>query len=99
MSKIKKSAKEQRLQEIKLNSAQIIIGKNGLSENALITMKDRLKKEKIMKVKVLKTAPELKEMGRKDFAKLIVKKLNADLIEVRGFSFILQRKGYINLKQ
>jgi len=41
VSTIKRSAKEEKLKEVKINSAQIIIGKNGFSENALITMKNR----------------------------------------------------------
>jgi RNA-binding protein YhbY len=40
----------------------------------------------------LKTVEELETMDRKEFAELIADKLNAKLIEIRGYNLILQKK-------
>ena len=95
---LKKNLKKDKFNKIKTNSAQIIIGKQGLTENILNTMKVKLDKDKIIKVKMLKTAAELGNMGRKSFAELIANKLNVDLIEIRGYNLILQKKRSANLK-
>lgn len=84
--------RKEKLDEIKANSAQIIIGKNGLSENALNAIKIKLNKDKIVKLKMLKT-DELKTVGRKEYAETIADKLDATLVEVRGYSVILQKKN------
>ncbi|MDD1779032.1 MAG: YhbY family RNA-binding protein [Candidatus Helarchaeota archaeon] len=84
--------KKEKLDEIKANSAQIIIGKNGLSENSLNAIKIKLNKDKIVKLKMLKTE-ELKTVGRKEYAEVIADKLDAKLIEVRGYNLILQKKN------
>ncbi|NVM54946.1 MAG: YhbY family RNA-binding protein [Candidatus Helarchaeota archaeon] len=89
---MKKSSKRRKFNEIRDKSAQIIIGKNGLTENILTTIKKQLNKDKIIKIKILKAVSELKSMGRKDFAEIIAKKLNANLIEIRGYNLILEKK-------
>ncbi len=85
-------ANKEKLDEIKANSAEIIIGKNGLSENSLNVIKIKLNKDKIVKLKMLKTE-ELKSVGRKGYAELIADKLGARLIEVRGYNLIVQKKN------
>jgi RNA-binding protein YhbY len=55
-------------------------------------IKKKLKKEKIVKIKMLKTVAELGTMNRKEFAELIATKTDARLIEIRGFNVILQKK-------
>ncbi len=92
MSPVRKSTKSLKINEIKANTAQIIIGKGGLSENMLDTIKKKLNKDKILKIKILKTAAGLQEVGRKEYAKLIEEKLEAKLIELRGYNIILQKK-------
>ena len=92
MINVKKSSKRRKFNEIRDKSAQIIIGKNGLTENILTTIKKQLNKDKIIKIKILKAVSELKSMGRKDFAEIIAKKLNANLIEIRGYNLILEKK-------
>ena len=86
--------KKEKVDEVRANSAQIIIGKNGLTEDLLTTIKNKLNKDKILKIKMLKTVPELIKMGRKEFAELVKTKLDANLIEIRGYSLILQKKGH-----
>ena len=90
---MEKLGKKEKLNEVKESSAQIIIGKNGLTENIKNTIILRLKKEKIVKIKMLKTAVELKNMARKEFAELIAKEVNAKLLDIRGYNLIIQKKG------
>ncbi len=87
-----KGIKKEKVNEIKAASAQIIIGKNGLTQEILENIKKKLKKDKILKVKLLKTAPEFAEMDRKEFAAAIAQNTNANLLEVRGYSVILEKK-------
>ncbi|MHA1278739.1 MAG: YhbY family RNA-binding protein [Candidatus Helarchaeota archaeon] len=81
-----------KLNEVKANPAQIIVGKKGLSEEILNNIKKKIKKDKIIKIKILKTAPEFTEMDRKTFADAIAKNLDVSLVEVRGYNLILQKK-------
>lgn len=81
-----------RLNEVKSSTAQIIIGKTGLSESVLDTIKKKLNKYKIIKIKILKTAAGLQENGRKKYAELIASKLDANLIEIRGYNLIIQKR-------
>ena len=69
-----------------------------LTKNILSTMKIRLNKDKILKIKILKTVSELSTMGRKEFAELIATKLDANLIEIRGYNLILEKKRAFNSK-
>lgn len=89
---MKEIMKKEKLNRIKASSAQIVIGKNGLTEEILNTIKKKIKKDKIIKVKLLKTVPELEKLGRKKCAELLAKKLNVNLIEIRGYSIILQKR-------
>ena len=84
--------KKEKITEVKRNPAQIIIGKNGLTDDLLTTIKKKLEKDKILKIKMLKTVPELETMGRKQFAELVAEKMRAHLVEIRGYSLILQKK-------
>jgi len=92
MITVRNIMKKEKLDELKANHAQIIIGKNGLTENLLNTIKIKLNKNKIIKLKVLKTVEELETIDRKRFAELIAEKLSAKLIEIRGYNIILQKK-------
>jgi len=90
---MKDLSKKEKLNEVKTNAAQIILGKNGLSENLLNEIKKKLKQEKIIKIKILKTAAELEKMNRKEFAELIATQTDARLVEIRGYNLILQKKS------
>lgn len=92
MNNTKKLSEKEKLNEVKSNSAQVIIGKSGLSENIIAVISKQLKKDKIVKIKILKTAPDLKELGRKEYAREIADRLNAKLIEIRGFNIVIKKK-------
>ncbi len=88
---IKKPSKKEKLLDVQRNSAQIIIGKNGLTEELLDTIKKKLNKDKILKIKLLKTVPDLDSIGRKNFAEIVAEQVRANLIEIRGYNLILQK--------
>ncbi len=89
---LKKLVSKEKIDSVKANSAQFIVGKGGLTENLLLTIKKKLNKEKIIKIKILKTALDSKDIGRKEFAELIAQQLGANLIEIRGYTIILQKE-------
>ncbi len=65
------------------------IGKNGVSEEVLQEIKKQLGKNKMVKVKILKTAlsgDETKQMSSK-----IAEQTEASLVEARGHTFMLYK--------
>lgn len=77
------------LKEVLSEPAKVRIGKSGLSEGIINEINRFLEKEGIVKVKVLKTA--LKELGVNEIATEVSRRLNAEVIDVRGHTFILKR--------
>lgn len=69
--------------------ADVRIGKNGVSEGVISEIKRRLKDKGYVKVKILKNAPEIDLMNRKEIAEIVAKKVGARLIDVRGRTFVL----------
>ncbi len=85
-----------RLKELKQQErAEVIVGRTGLTEGVLEEIDKNLRKKKMVKVKMLKTA--LKSTGKDRFtlAKEIAERLNAKLVEVRGRTLILYRENMI----
>ncbi len=69
--------------------ATVQVGKNGVTEEIIQEIMAQLKKRKIVKIKFLKNA------DRGDFkekAQEIAERVNAELVEVRGFTFILRKR-------
>ncbi len=69
--------------------ADVRIGKNGISEGLINEIKRRLKTQGYVKVKILRNAPEIEFMNRKDIAKIVAEKCGGKLIDVRGKTFVL----------
>ena len=83
-----------RLKELKQQGkADVIIGKAGLSEGVLAEIDRRLKRLKIVKVKMLKSALRATGMDRFELARKVAEALGAQLLEVRGRTLILYREG------
>jgi RNA-binding protein len=81
-----------RLKEIvQQGPADVIIGKNGLTDNVLREIDRRLKEKGVIKVKALKSAIKVTGLDRKTLAKVVAEKLNALLLDVRGRTFVLYR--------
>lgn len=70
--------------------ARVRIGKKGLSEGTINEIRRLLEKEGMIKVKILKTA--LKELEVEEIATEVSRKLNAEIIDVRGHTFTLKRR-------
>lgn len=70
------------------------IGKSGLTEEVINELRRRLKKKHIIKVRILKNCPLLAELSRRDIAVHIAKVIDAELIGVRGYVFVLRSKEF-----
>ncbi|OWJ53988.1 YhbY family RNA-binding protein [Pyrodictium delaneyi] len=81
-----------RLKEIvQQGPADVIIGKNGLSEGVLKEIDRRLKEKGVVKVKALRTAVKVTGLDRRELARRVAEKLGARLLDVRGRTFVLYR--------
>ncbi len=67
------------------------IGKSGLSQGVIKELDKALDVHGLVKVKMLRSFRETAELDRRTLAKKIAEKLGAQLVEVRGFSFVLKR--------
>lgn len=75
------------IKRVKARHADVRIGKNGLTEGVLKEIERRLKDHKVVKIKI-----GIDVEDRREFARDVAKKLNAKLIEVRGYTFILAKE-------
>jgi len=79
---------------VSLESATCIIGKEGLSENCLESVKKALKAREILKISVLPTCDE----DAKTLANLIVENLECEIIGVIGKKIIIYKFNKNNKK-
>ncbi len=68
----------------------IRIGKNGVTGNIINDVKNLVKKKKIVKIKVLRSALNSETM--KDIADKIVKEANLKIVQIRGHSVVVRGK-------
>ena len=66
------------------------IGKNGVTPSLVEEIGRQLKDNKLVKVKLLKSAVET--MPREEIAKLLAEKTGAELIEVKGNTVVLFKR-------
>lgn len=66
------------------------IGKNGITPSLIEEINRQLKDNKLVKIKVLKSA--LEEMSREELAKALAEKTGAELIEVKGNTVVLFKR-------
>jgi len=66
------------------------IGKNGLTDSVIEEIKKLLRKKRLIKVKILKTAME--NINKKELVMDLVNKTDAVLIEAVGFVVVLAKK-------
>lgn len=76
------------------SKCDVNIGKKGITENLLKEIRTRLKRHKVIKIRILKSALAVTGLDRKKLAEIVANKVNAKLIEVRGRTFILAYKEY-----
>ncbi len=79
------------LRNIRSESSNLQVGKNGLSESFLIELSNRLKKEKIVKIKFLKNAPYNTRQEAITILKTVLNR-NTEVVEKRGWTVILKKK-------
>jgi len=65
----------------------IRVGKNGVTENIINDVKNLVKKKKIVKIKVLRSA--LNSATMKDIADKIVEEANLKIVQLRGHSVVV----------
>lgn len=75
------------LKEVIHQHATIRIGKNGLTQGIIEEIKKQLEKRKIVKVRIGIKIDE----DRREFARKVAELTNSELVEVRGFTFILRK--------
>jgi len=80
--------------KLKRDSAQLTpllnIGKNGVTDSLIEELLRQIKRNKLVKVKILKSAQG--DMDRKAIAEELAKRTGSQLIEIRGSSAVLYRK-------
>lgn len=74
------------------SSADVIIGKNGITGGVVEEIKARLKAKGVVKVKMLRSALEGRDMDRREAARLVAQLTGAQLMSIRGRTFILALK-------
>ena len=89
----RKKLKQQKIKK-SLLKVTLQIGKNGLTEGVINEIKHQLKKKNIIKIRMLKSFIKNSEMNRRDLAKFVAKVVNAELVEVRGYTIILREKEW-----
>ncbi len=87
-NKIKNLIKERRRGKV-----DIQLGKSGLTEGFVNEVKRRLKKQGVVKIRILKSYLKSGENDRRVIARKVAELAGARLIEVRGNTFILALKG------
>jgi RNA-binding protein len=65
------------------------IGKNGVTEAVLSEIERQLKDKGYVKVKIEKSVIRILERDRKEVAEEVARRLGAELIDVRGRTFVL----------
>ncbi len=79
------------LKEAHHSRPDVIIGKRGVTREVIREISKRLKKKKIIKIKMLKTAVSTAR-ERRELAKHVAELVNAELMGIRGRTFILYKE-------
>lgn len=66
------------------------IGKEGVTENVLGEIKTQLKNHRVLKVRILRSAKC--DKSSKDIAGEVAEHVKANLVDVRGNTFILEKR-------
>jgi len=83
-----------RLKErVQQGRADVIIGKQGVTEAVVAEIKRRLEAKGVVKVKALRSAVKATGMDRRSLARHVAERLGASLLDVRGRTFVLYRPG------
>lgn len=73
-------------------SAVIAIGKQGITDNVILQIKNYLQAHKLCKVKFSKDVADEMNLSKKEFSKLIAEKTSAELVNQIGFIIVLWKR-------
>lgn len=68
------------------------IGKEGLTENIITEIQDQIKKSRIIKIRILRSAKGSSSMDKKMFAEQIAEKSDTKILDVRGNVVVVCKK-------
>lgn len=71
-------------------SPSLIIGKNGLNEGSIKIIKNLIRQNPVVKIRILPNFIE--DKNKNTVAKEIAEKTNTKLVELKGFTILLARK-------
>ena len=69
--------------------ATVRIGKRGITDEVINEIMRQLEQKGYVKVKIEKNVVRYLEMDRKEVAKIVAERTGAELLEIRGRTFIL----------
>lgn len=68
------------------------LGKKGITDSFIREIKNRLEKQGVVKVRILKSFRRTSDVDRREIARIVAEKVGAKLVDVRGYTFILVKK-------
>ena len=85
--------------ELSQTRPTVHIGKKGVTEEVVREIKRQLKERGFVKVKIEKSVIRILELDRREVAKEVAERVGAELLEVRGRTFVLIDKNGIRLSE
>jgi len=76
-----------------LGSPHIRIGKKGINENVIESVKELLKKEGVIKIKIMKSFKRAYGLEINEIASKIAELVNGEVRDVRGNTFVITKKN------
>ena len=81
-----------RTRDLHQTKPTVYIGKNGLTESVIAEIKRQLNDKGFVKVKIQKNVLRYQDLDRREVAKRVAQLIGAELLEVRGRTFILLKR-------
>lgn len=78
--------------------SDVSVGKRGLTDEVINEIKRRLDAQKIIKVRVNRSIYEKEGLSLEDIAKKICERVGAEVIDMRGRTFVLSKRTGEELK-
>lgn len=85
---------EKEIKKRRAGKTDLQLGKNGPTPGFIEEVKNRLKKQGVVKIRILKSYLRSTGASRREIASTIAELVGARLIEVRGNTFILAEKNW-----
>ena len=85
--------------ELSQTRPTVHIGKKGVTEQVVNEIKRQLKERGFVKVKIEKSVIRILELDRREVAKEVAERVGAELLEVRGRTFVLVDKRGVRVSE